>query len=56
MSELDSAAVGELRDDRQFAEFESGGENIATEGSDLVFVSVRHFLDQAMQPEAVEEA
>ncbi|HYI96495.1 MAG TPA: hypothetical protein VEX68_23330 [Bryobacteraceae bacterium] len=53
MAALPWASLG---DDHKFPKFESGRENVFAEGGDVVLVTMRHFLDLAMQPQTLEQA
>jgi hypothetical protein len=49
-------AAGQLGNDDEFPEFESGGNNLYAELRQVVLVSVAHFLDEAVEPKPLQQA
>ncbi len=47
---------GELGDDDQFAELESGGDDLFSELRQVVLVSAAGFADQPVETQALEQA
>ena len=45
-----------MRDDNEFPEFQSGGDNLFAERRDVVLVSVPDFLDEAVGSQPLQDA
>jgi hypothetical protein len=45
-----------LRDDDQFPEFESSGDDLLAEGGDVVLVRAADFFDESVRAEPFEQA